>query len=60
MLLYIKLSISMTLGAGTLSVSILCNCLSGRVMVNLSIIQSKEIPILLNIHTNLRGKTGKK
>lgn len=60
MLLYNKLSIPITLGKGKFSFTILCNCLSGRIMVNLSIIQSKEKQIPLNTYTNLRMKTGEK
>lgn len=54
------MSIPIISGKGKFSFTSLCNCLSGSIMVNLSIIQSKENQIPLNTYTDLRVKTGEK
>lgn len=56
MLLYIKLSIPITLEKEVLSFTILYNCLSGKIMVYLGVIQSKEKQIPLNTYTPVRVK----
>lgn len=56
MLLYIELSIPVTLEKEVLSFTILYNCLSGKIMLHLGIIQSKEKQILPNTYTPVRVK----